>query len=159
MYYTIPVGTLALLATVASAETITVEVGKDHELTFSPDSIKANTGDIVEFHFNNARHDVIAGDFQNPCHPADPAASGGFYSGDRRNGTFCITVNNTDPVFFYCSVGRHCQNGMVGVINEGSNKLDDFKSAAANVGASRKPMVPFGGSDCPSKFVDWELKV
>lgn len=48
---------------------------------------------------------------------------------------------------------------MVGVINEGSNKLDDFKRAAADVIVSSRPVVPFGGSDCPGKSVDWELKV
>lgn len=66
----------AFLATMASAETFRVEVGQSG-LRFTPDTIKANEGDIIEFHFNGM-HSVIAGDFANPC---TPVSSGGFYSG------------------------------------------------------------------------------
>lgn len=30
---------------------------------------------------------------------------------------FTIPINSTDPIWFYCATGKHCQNGMVGVIN------------------------------------------
>ena len=67
---------LALLFASATAKTIVVEVGKGG-LTFSPDSIKAAVGDVVQFHFNSM-HSVVAGDFKKPC---TPVANGGFYSG------------------------------------------------------------------------------
>lgn len=31
--------------------------------------------------------------------------------------TFIVTVNNTDPIWFYCSEYMHCQLGMAGVVN------------------------------------------
>mgnify|MGYP002622331431 FL=1 len=32
--------------------------------------------------------------------------------------TYTIQVNDTKPLWLYCAQGRHCQNGMVMVINE-----------------------------------------
>ncbi|KAJ4249888.1 hypothetical protein NW757_007318 [Fusarium falciforme] len=69
------VAILAMLAAGGSTATHRVEVGQRGR--FAPDTITADKGDIVEFHFN-AMHNVVAGDFKNPC---TPIASGGFYSG------------------------------------------------------------------------------
>ena len=48
--------------------------------------------------------------------------------------TFTIKVKNTKPIWFYCSQGKHCQSGMVGVINapaaNTSRTLDSFKALA-----------------------------
>lgn len=65
-----------LAARPASADVYKVEVGKGG-LRYTPNNIKADKGDIVEFHFD-AMHSVIAGDFKKPC---TPVSSGGFYSG------------------------------------------------------------------------------
>uniref|UniRef100_A0A8H7KEL5 Phytocyanin domain-containing protein n=1 Tax=Bionectria ochroleuca TaxID=29856 RepID=A0A8H7KEL5_BIOOC len=130
---------LAALAAGALCETYRVEVGKDG-LRYTPDTIKADKGDIVEFHFN-AMHSVIAGDFKKPC---TPVTSGGFYSGTLPMGDksfFSITINNSDPVFFYCGVDDHCQAGMAGVINQGSDTLDEFKNAAKNSANSISPQL------------------
>ncbi|KAM5343878.1 hypothetical protein ACJ41O_012415 [Fusarium nematophilum] len=138
------VAILSVLAAVASAATHKVEVGKGG-LRYTPDSIKADKGDVVEFHFNSM-HTVVAGDFEKPC---APAASGGFYSGVLPAGGksfFSITINSTDPVFFYCSIEGHCQGGMVGVINQGSDTLSAFKSAAENTEKSSSPKAAFGGT-------------
>ncbi|ODA79138.1 hypothetical protein RJ55_04730 [Drechmeria coniospora] len=139
--------TVGLLATGASAKTITVEVGKG-SLTYSPDSITAAEGDIILFRFDST-HDVVAGDFQKPC---QPASSGGFYSGTLPAGgksSFSITVNNTDPIFYYCSISNHCQDGMVGVINQGQglDTLDAYRSAAAKTTSSTAPNTAFGGTE------------
>jgi len=50
------------------------------------------------------------------------AATNAFYSGfmptDQMGQiTYTIQVKDTNPVWFYCSQGKHCQNGMVGAIN------------------------------------------
>lgn len=34
-----------------------------------------------------------------------------------QNKYFLVPINNTDPIWFYCAQARHCQVGMVGVIN------------------------------------------
>ncbi|KAI5455795.1 hypothetical protein BGZ63DRAFT_323599, partial [Mariannaea sp. PMI_226] len=143
------VGTLAVfgLAVGASAEIIKVEVGKSGSKTiFDPESIKANQGDVVEFHFNS-QHSVVAGDFEKAC---TPVTAGGFYSGTLPSGdktTFSITINNTQPIFLYCSLPGHCQAGAVGVINTGGDHtVDEYKAAAAKTGSSEEPKSVFGGS-------------
>ncbi|KAJ6444806.1 LON peptidase N-terminal domain and RING finger protein 1 [Purpureocillium lavendulum] len=136
---------LALLATSAAAKVIVVNVGQGG-FTFSPDSIKAAAGDNVEFHFFG-QHTAVSADFSKPCSPA----STGFFSGDMQNkGIFTVTVNNTDPIFFYCAIDGHCQGGMVGVINEGSDKLTAFKAAAGKTDSSSAPAAAYGGVNGPA---------
>ncbi|KAI5456942.1 Cupredoxin [Mariannaea sp. PMI_226] len=133
------------LAAGASAETIKVEVGKGG-LQFSPNSIKAAKGDTVEFHFDGA-HSVVSGPFASPC---TPASSGGFFSGPLPKGdnnVFSVDINSTDPIWFYCGVPGHCQAGMVGVINQGSDKtLSQYKSAAAKTDSTKTPGSVTGGT-------------
>lgn len=68
---------LALVAS-ASAATIKINVG-EAGLTFTPDTTKAEVGDILEFHFVGGVHDTVRGDFDKPCQPAP--AEGGWASG------------------------------------------------------------------------------
>ncbi|KAI5465219.1 Cupredoxin [Mariannaea sp. PMI_226] len=143
------VGILAVLGLIAgaSAETVKVEVGKSGSKTiFNPQSIKAEKGDVVEFHFNS-QHSVVASDFENPC---TPVSSGGFYSGTLPSGdksTFSVTLNNTGPIFFYCSLPGHCQAGAVGVINQGSDDtVAEYQAAAAKTNSSKEPRSVFGGT-------------
>lgn len=135
---------LTITASQVSAKTITVEVGQDG-LSFAPDNIKAAEGDTVEFHFDSS-HSVNSGPFAKPC---SPSTEGGFGSGPLPNGDnswFSVTVNNTKPIWFYCGVPGHCQAGMVGVINAGTDKtLSAYKSAAAETDKTTTPPKPFGG--------------
>ncbi|KAM6517030.1 hypothetical protein FSOLCH5_007983 [Fusarium solani] len=143
-FTSLSVALFALLAVGASAATHRVEVGKGG-LKYTPDTISAAKGDIIEFHFDSM-HTVVAGDFSKPC---TPATSGGFYSGDlpaSGNSFFSITVNNTDPIFFYCAIEGHCQAGMAGVINQGSDTLKAYQSAAAKTDKSTSPKAAFGGT-------------
>jgi plastocyanin len=85
---------------------------------YSPNSTTAAKGDTVVFHFYPGNHDVVQGDYNKPC-----STSGGFYSGfiNPKTGpgpeTFTITINDTNPIWIYCSQQSHCQLGMVMVIN------------------------------------------
>jgi plastocyanin len=112
---------LLTLTSLAAAKIHTVEVGENDAgekgLYFSPTNITASVGDTVIFHFY-PQHDVTQGPFDKPCTPTD----GGFYSGaysDTEDGKkkFVMNVTASDPIYFYCSVGMHCKNGMVGGIN------------------------------------------
>jgi plastocyanin len=67
---------LMVFAARISADTYRVEVGKNG-LTYTPDTITAGKGDIIEFYFDGM-HTVVAGDFNKPC---TPVTTGGFYSG------------------------------------------------------------------------------
>lgn len=107
------------------AEDITVSVGLKGNATalvFKPDTITAKVGDVVWFHFWPKAHSVAQASFAKPCEPLD----GGLWSGfvpttDTENAaqtTFMYNVTNaTAPVWLYCSQGKHCQAGMVAVIN------------------------------------------
>lgn len=98
-----------------------VVVGKDG-LSFVPNTTTAAKGDTVTFKFWPQSHSVAQGAFAKPC---EPLASG-FWSGyvptndttKAASETFMYTVQNASaPVWFYCTRAKHCQGGMVGVIN------------------------------------------
>ncbi|KAL2059755.1 hypothetical protein VTL71DRAFT_10139 [Oculimacula yallundae] len=142
--------TLLSLTTAALAETIDVKVGNGG-LTFDPDSFTANVGDTVRFQFYSGfgSHSVALSSFDTPCQPA----SGGFYSGILQGNqagdhTFSIDITSTDPSWIYCSVGSHCQSGMVAVINPPSSSdqnIAAYKSAAQNVLRQTPPGSVQGG--------------
>jgi hypothetical protein len=66
-------------------------------------------------------HSVAAGDFASPCTPQTPATNAffsGFMPTDKEGQlTYTIPIRDTNPIWFYCSQAKHCQEGMVGVIN------------------------------------------
>ncbi|KAA6410094.1 MAG: hypothetical protein FRX48_05513 [Lasallia pustulata] len=133
----------------AYATTHVIGVG-DGGLVFKPDSITAAAGDMLEFQFYPAEHNVIQGSFSQPCQPVNSSA---FYSGympvssGPGSKTFTVMVNDTNPVWFYCSVGSHCQSGMVGVVNppsDNSMTLAGYKSASSSA-TSKTPSVVQGG--------------
>ena len=109
----------ALLAGAISATTIPVDVSKN-DLTYSPQSFMANVGDQVVFTFYPKNHPVNQASFSEPCVPQENGFFSGFVptaSGPAPN-QFVITVNDTEPIWFYCGQADHCQSGMVGVINQ-----------------------------------------
>ncbi|KAJ5715281.1 uncharacterized protein N7483_012462 [Penicillium malachiteum] len=95
-----------------------IDVGEDG-FSFDPASLSASVGDTVEFHFYPQNHSVAQASFDDPCHPLN---SSGFFSGfvptsEESKTVFTLTINNTDPIWYYCGQEGHCQAGMVGVIN------------------------------------------
>lgn len=138
------------LASHASAETIKIDVGANG-FAFTPDSVTAKVNDILEFHFHPINHSVVLGDFANPCQPAKNAFFSGFQpvsSGEGKD-VFQVTVNSTDPMFFYCSqnVLSHCISGMSGVVNPNSTQtIEAYQKAAKNAkDASNPSSGPVGG--------------
>ncbi|KAL7914801.1 Cupredoxin [Trichoderma velutinum] len=144
---------VATLSAVASAKTIRIDVGQSG-LTFTPNDIKASVGDILEFHYHAKNHSVVAADFATPC---KPKADGGFYSGffptasGENENVFQVEVNNTTPIWFYCSqtTGNHCGAGMVGAVNANASSaktIDAFKAAAQKITTNESPKSgAFGG--------------
>ncbi|KAL2178360.1 uncharacterized protein P884DRAFT_258452 [Thermothelomyces heterothallicus CBS 202.75] len=122
-------------------------------LRFDPENIVAEVGDVVEFHFLPRNHSVVEASFDAPCAPRDDSAPGSpttFFSGffpvsPNPDGSvaqspevFQIEVRDDKPIWFYCAQnnGRHCQNGMVGAINQRFDTpktLEAFRRAAAAV--------------------------
>ncbi|KAJ9649026.1 hypothetical protein H2199_000939 [Coniosporium tulheliwenetii] len=101
---TILSGVTAASATASSAaQTHTISVGIDHK--YRPDVVQANAGDYVEFRFYPRNHSVVRAEYMFP------------------SSNLNLLINDTDPIFFYCSVPGSCDDyGMVGVINPVSSQ-------------------------------------
>lgn len=129
--------------------------GPNGSLTFSPDNIKANVGDLVQFQFHPKNHSVVQSTFDQPCVPMQnvmPNATNAFFSGFMPTNasaaaasgilTYTIRVMDSKPVWFYCSQAKHCQSGMVGAINaaaSGNKTVAAFKALAAQASANLSP--------------------
>jgi len=132
----------------------TVKVSNNNgDLKFTPDSISADLGTTVEFLFYPKNHTVAQASFALPCQPLNQTK--GFFSGNypTTSGTnpdvFTITINDTKPIWYYCSTGKHCQSGMVGVINppaDGSKTITQFIAAAAKAENNTAPPTVQGGT-------------
>ena len=56
--------------------------------------------------------------------------------------TYTVMVNDTKPIWFYCSKANHCQTGMVGAINApatGNKTIEAFIALAAAAGQNLAP--------------------
>ena len=139
-----PTVSMALAAPTSThtVEVGTIEKGKDDHM-FTPEITVADIGDVdttvrstvspiltrvkvIAFRFLSGKHSVVRAEFHYPCEPYENHVGGkpGFFSGfeptteGEEPPVFRVRVNDTDPVFFYCSAPRSCNhNRMVGVIN------------------------------------------
>ncbi|KAL3459070.1 Cupredoxin [Aspergillus heterothallicus] len=106
------------------AITHTVVAALGGSLTFSPDNVVAEIGDVVEWHFLPANHTIAQSNFANPCEPLADGVSffPGFEfvtsNGQQAEDVFQITVQDKSPIWYYCPQAAHCQAGMSGVINQ-----------------------------------------
>ncbi|KAF2269985.1 hypothetical protein CC78DRAFT_539262 [Lojkania enalia] len=137
------------LAGFAIAEDHIVSVGTKgtSQNIFTPNVTTAKNGDRVIFKFWPKAHSVVQAAFNSPCTPMD----GGFWSGfvpttDTETAaptTFTVEITNeTQPLWFYCSQGMHCQSGMVGVINppnSETNTIEAFAEAASSASENESP--------------------
>jgi plastocyanin len=109
-------------------------------LTYTPEFVTAQPGDVVVFTFQQKNHTVTQSTFASPCQ----RSAGGFDTGfipvpaDNANGPFPaaqLVVKTTDPLWVYCRQANHCQQGMVFAVNPG----DKFAAYKANAMASGSP--------------------
>ncbi|KAI5463197.1 hypothetical protein BGZ63DRAFT_351980 [Mariannaea sp. PMI_226] len=138
---------------IASAKTIKITATSDNK--FDPDSVTAEKGDTLEFHFQPKNHSVVAGDFEYPCSPLELGS--GFFSGfisssdGMASKIFQVIVNDTEPIPFYSSQGSECAKGMVGIINPSENKtLSDYKKRASGLSEGVTPGRAVYGGDVVS---------
>ncbi|TFK20403.1 hypothetical protein FA15DRAFT_647056 [Coprinopsis marcescibilis] len=151
-------------ASLVSAETFTVVVGKDNALVYDPPTVTAKQGDIVEFQFLNKNHTVTQSTFASPCVPKADGVDSGFQSvpaGAQTIPSWSITINNdTAPLWFFCNQGPHCRNGMVFAVNPSAERtFDAFKANAATGGGATAgpnaapPASPSGSAAAPGGTV------
>jgi len=141
---------LAALAGLAAAQMVhVVTVGKGGSLgtaAYSPSTVTAAVGDMVQYQFMGGTHGAVQSTFDKPCEPAENnnKSIAGFYSGmmtasgsTTNFATFTIMVNSSAPIWVYCPVATHCQDGMSMVINQNtaansSRSLDNYRSGSKN---------------------------
>ncbi|KAM3086830.1 hypothetical protein ACMFMG_000953 [Clarireedia jacksonii] len=125
--------------TSAPAATKTVSVGADG-LNYFPNKLTANVGDVIEFRFYPQNHSVARAEYKQPCIPYEYTGAGkvGFWSGfepiaivSNTPPIFNLLINDTEPIFFYCSAPGACMDGMIGVINENETQTLDVQLAYA----------------------------
>jgi plastocyanin len=119
-------------------------------LHFEPENVVAEIGDLIEFHFLPKNHSVVQSSFEKPCEPlsgGNRVFSGFNYATSKGEApdVFSFTVKSKEPFWYYCSqtIGSHCQNGMSGVINQGSNSdetLVKYKEKSMN-SVTKQPSV------------------
>ncbi|EPS42130.1 hypothetical protein H072_3964 [Dactylellina haptotyla CBS 200.50] len=138
----------------SSADIIDVLVGlrdDDLRLVFTPEVVYQDIGQQVRFQFYPQNHSVAQSSFNNPCSPlGGESSAAGFFSGfnavdkiDQQIPTFTINISSAEPIYFYCAQGRHCQSGMVGIINPpDSETINSFKASASKVPFSEIPLTP-----------------
>ncbi|KAI9769549.1 MAG: hypothetical protein M1840_004027 [Geoglossum simile] len=144
------VNTLLLLSSVASTafgviHQVKVSIGG--ALAYEPNSITAAVGDQVEFQFLNGNHSVVQAPFGTPCVPSPSGFFSGFLPGGAGKpiNAFTIDVKSTDAVWFYCAQAKHCQAGMVGVINVNKNSNKTLEAFAAAAKLAPANVAPSGG--------------
>jgi plastocyanin len=90
-----------------------VKVGQNG-LSFEPESMTVPVGETVEFHFWPKAHSVARSSFDKPCQPLNATS---FWSGPVQVASgmsptvFSVTVNDTNPIWYYCPTASHCQGG------------------------------------------------
>jgi plastocyanin len=130
-------------------------------LRFDPDNVVAEIGDIVEWHFLPQNHSLAQSSFAEPCKPL--ADGTGFFPGfefatkqGQAPNVFQLEVTNKKPIWYYCpqQKGNHCQQGMVGVINQNFDNPDFslrvYRETAALTGTSVIPPVGNVGEVIPN---------
>ncbi|USP73494.1 uncharacterized protein yc1106_00768 [Curvularia clavata] len=139
--------------TSAPAQTHTIQVGlADHK--FKPETTEANIGDTVEFAFYPRNHSVVRAEYGFPCIPYEMTGPSktGFFSGFQpvdtvlsSPPTYRILINDTNPIFFYCSAPGSCITyGMVGAINSNAfTSIQQQQKLALNSTYMLNPGEPF----------------
>lgn len=144
-----------VLPALALAANFTVDVGLNGQLAFTPTSITAAVGDIVNFVFHPKNHSVTQSLFGTPCTPAFDATTGaqGFDSGfmpvaSGSSAPMPIKVTVATPLWFFCRQtvpAPHCSNsGMVFAINPTADKT--FAQFQANAKASASTAATGGAT-------------
>ncbi|KAJ6588963.1 hypothetical protein B0H19DRAFT_923868 [Mycena capillaripes] len=134
----------------ASAKNILVLVGDNNQLAFSPSSVAADVGDIVEFQFRSKNHSVTQSSFANPCQIlTTPAGLDSGFQFVNPAATlvpqWSITISDVFPLWFFCAQTTHCQEvGMVFSVNAnelGSETFAAFQARAMAAASSTSSAV------------------
>jgi plastocyanin len=113
-----------------------VVVGNNGTLTYDPPFVMAQPRDTISFKFVSKNHTVTQSTFGTPCLPAinsdgAPVLTSGFVPVSPNTTDFPswnITVNTTDPLWFFCEQVGHCGKGMVFAVNPVQSSPRNFSA-------------------------------
>ncbi|KAH6879725.1 hypothetical protein BKA70DRAFT_1239210 [Coprinopsis sp. MPI-PUGE-AT-0042] len=121
--------TLAASLPLALGATFDVAVGPGGELVFDPPTVEATP----------KSHSATQSTFDTPCAPLADGFSSQVVTTEAegeevRPFTIPTDYDGTAPIWFYCGVGQHCQNGMVFAVNApaapSNRSFEAFQAAA-----------------------------
>ncbi|CAG8436276.1 3028_t:CDS:2 [Diversispora eburnea] len=131
---------VAYFVLTAYASEIVIKVGN---LKYDPKTVDAKKGDVLVFTWlsDGSQHDVIQSDSEGSCDASTTRTS--IKSDIKSSGTYnyTITEDANTKLYYYCSVGNHCDSGMYGTINVVSNDTTITSSSGSS---------PTGGSGSSS---------
>ncbi|KAJ3777538.1 Cupredoxin [Lentinula raphanica] len=133
---------VAALVSAVAAETFTVIVGGNSSIAYSPTSVNATTGDVIQFQFVSKNHTVTQSTFAAPCTAMAGGVDSGFQAVATNATTFPVwsfTLTNTSaPLWFFCAQTGHCaKDGMVFAVNPTASKsFEAFQAAALATGSN-----------------------
>ncbi|KAL8814120.1 MAG: hypothetical protein Q9223_006631, partial [Gallowayella weberi] len=138
-----------------------VTVGGDAGLVFSPNTLTAMPGDMVEFTFMSMNHTLTQSTFDKPCKKMDGGADSGFLANPNNTisppPTYMFQVKDTKPIWFYCkqkTPTSHCGKGMTFSINPTPEKPQAMFMAKAieqnGTAPAAPPMEKMMSSSMPS---------
>ncbi|KAL6804644.1 hypothetical protein GGI42DRAFT_299191 [Trichoderma sp. SZMC 28013] len=130
-------------------------------LKYYPDNIKAAAGSMVQFQFWAGNHTVTQSDFDHPCTPISQVNSSvaGIWSSfmpvaagaDKKEiPVFTVMINDTKPIWIFCSQAKHCSAGMSMVINENTSANSTRSLANYRTAASTAQSGSGSGSGAPA---------
>jgi len=143
------------VATVASAASFQVEVGKDGANVFAPTSVTGvQAGDTITFRFTSKNHTATQSTFDKPCEAKAGGVDSGFRPVPAGATTFpewTIKIENvTTPHWFYCNRVPHCSgSGMVFAINPTEQRSFDLFQRIAKGEATPPPPAAGGAGGAP----------
>ncbi|KAI4113933.1 MAG: hypothetical protein LQ345_005183 [Seirophora villosa] len=110
-----------------------ITVGGEAGLVFSPSSLIAAPGDMVEFTFMSQNHTVTQSTFPKPCLKMQGGADSGFLPNPNNTisppPSYIFQVKDTKPAWFYCKQKKptsHCGKGMTFSINPTADKSHEM---------------------------------
>ncbi|KAK3394161.1 hypothetical protein B0H63DRAFT_38222 [Podospora didyma] len=137
----------------AAPKTIAIAVGANG-FSFEPKQVNASVGDTIRFNFYPGAHRVSRAEYKFPCIPYEYTGANkvGFWSGiiapqviSNPPPSYDVKINDTNPVFYYCSAPESCtKEYMIGVINPSNDQtLDTQLRFAKNATFQLSPGDPF----------------
>jgi plastocyanin len=149
---TIQQGATGVVAGTGATHSVTV--GGPGRLTFQPDQLSANVGDMVVFTFLGNNHTATQSAFDTPCNPLAGGMDSGFMSNP--NSTLspapqvAMQVMVAEPLWFFCAQNAHCGKGMTFSINPTAERTHAlFQQLAISQNGNGANSAITGGQGAP----------